>query len=147
MEFTMKSIGVIHSPFADKEQTPIQSARSQAIGQVEVYPEFVDGLQDTEGFSHLILLYAFHQSEGYLLHVKPFLDDQLRGLFATRHPCRPNPIGLSIVRLTTRHGNVLEIEGVDVLDGTPLLDIKPYVPDFDVRDNTRVGWYETRSEE
>jgi len=147
MEFTMKSIGVIHSPFTDKKQTPIQSARSQAIGQVEVYPEFVEGLQDTEGFSHLILLYAFHQSEGYLLHVKPFLDDQLRGLFATRHPCRPNPIGLSIVRLTARHGNVLEIEGVDVLDGTPLLDIKPYVPDFDVRDNTRVGWYETRSEE
>jgi tRNA (adenine37-N6)-methyltransferase len=147
MEFTMKSIGVIHSPFTDKKQTPIQSARSQAIGQVEVYPEFVEGLQDTEGFSHLILLYAFHQSEGYLLHVKPFLDDQLRGLFATRHPCRPNPIGLSIVRLTARHGNVLEIEGVDVLDGTPLLDIKPYVPDFDVRDDTRVGWYETRSEE
>jgi tRNA-Thr(GGU) m(6)t(6)A37 methyltransferase TsaA len=145
MEFTMRPIGVIHSPFTDKKQTPIQPVRSQAIGQVEVYPEFAEGLQDVEGFSHIILLYAFHQSEGYSLRVKPFLDDQLRGLFATRYPCRPNPIGLSIVRLIARHDNILEIEGVDVLDGTPLLDIKPYVPDFDVRENTRVGWYETRS--
>jgi tRNA-Thr(GGU) m(6)t(6)A37 methyltransferase TsaA len=147
MEFTMRPIGVIHSPFTDKKQTPIQPSRSQAIGQVEVYPEFAQGLQDVEGFSHIILLYAFHQSEGYSLSVKPFLDDQLRGLFATRYPCRPNPIGLSIVRLIARRDNVLEIEGVDVLDGTPLLDIKPYVPDFDRQENTRVGWYETRSKE
>jgi tRNA-Thr(GGU) m(6)t(6)A37 methyltransferase TsaA len=145
MEFTMRPIGVIHSPFTNKKQTPIQPVRSQAIGQVEVYPEFAEGLQDVEGFSHIILLYAFHQSEGYSLRIKPFLDDQLRGLFATRYPCRPNPIGLSIVRLIARHDNIVEIEGVDVLDGTPLLDIKPYVPDFDVRENTRVGWYETRS--
>jgi len=98
-----------------------------------------------EEFSHIILLYAFHQSEGYSLRVKPFLDDQLHGLFATRHPCRPNPIGLSIVRLLARRDNVLEIGGVDVLDGTPLLDIKPYVPDFDARTNTHTGWYEVRS--
>ena len=143
----MRPIGVIHSPFTDKKQTPIQPTRSQAVGQVVVYPEFVQGLQDLEGFSHIILLYAFHQSEGYALRVKPFLDDQLRGLFATRHPCRPNPIGLSIVRLLARRDNVLEIGGVDMLDGTPLLDIKPYVPDFDVRQGTRVGWYETRSKE
>ena len=147
MEYVMRPIGVIHSPFTDKKQTPIQPTRSQAVGQVVVYPEFVEGLQDVEGFSHIILLYAFHQSEGYTLRVKPFLDDQLRGLFATRYPCRPNPIGLSIVRLIARHDNVLEIEGVDILDGTPLLDIKPYVPDFDVRLDTRVGWYETRSKE
>jgi tRNA (adenine37-N6)-methyltransferase len=147
MEFIMRPIGVIRSPFTEKGQTPIQPTRSQAIGQVVVYSEFVQGLQDVEGFSHIILLYAFHRSEGYALRVKPFLDDQLRGLFATRHPCRPNPIGLSIVRLLARQDNVLEIEGVDVLDGTPLLDIKPYVPDFDVRQNTRVGWYETRSKE
>jgi len=147
MEFTMKPISEIHSPFTDKSQTPIQPTRSQAAGQVEVYPEFAEGLQDVEGFSHVILLYAFHQSEGYSLRVKPFLDDQLRGLFATRHPCRPNPIGLSIVRLLARRDNLLEIEGVDVLDGTPLLDIKPYVPDFDARENVRVGWYETRSKE
>jgi tRNA-Thr(GGU) m(6)t(6)A37 methyltransferase TsaA len=147
MEFAMRPIGVIHSQFNDKKLTPIQPSRSQAVGQVEVSPEFAEGLQDIEGFSHIILLYTFHQSEGYSLRVKPFLDDQLRGLFATRYPCRPNPIGLSVVRLIARRGNLLEIEGVDVLDGTPLLDIKPYVPDFDVRLGTRVGWYETRSKE
>jgi tRNA-Thr(GGU) m(6)t(6)A37 methyltransferase TsaA len=145
MEFIMKPIGVIHSPFTDKNETPIQASRSQGIGQVEVYPEFADGLQDVEGFSHLILLYAFHCSSGYTLRVKPFLDDQWRGLFATRYPCRPNPLGLSVVRLLARRGNVLEIEGVDVLDGTPLLDIKPYVPDFDVRTEVHTGWYAHRS--
>jgi tRNA-Thr(GGU) m(6)t(6)A37 methyltransferase TsaA len=147
MEFIMKPIGVIHSPFTDKNETPIQASRSQGIGQVEVYPEFADGLQDVEGFSHLILLYAFHCSSGYTLRVKPFLDDQWRGLFATRYPCRPNPLGLSVVRLLARRGNVLEIEGVDVLDGTPLLDIKPYVPEFDIRAETRTGWYAHRSRE
>jgi tRNA-Thr(GGU) m(6)t(6)A37 methyltransferase TsaA len=147
LEFIMRPIGVIHSPFTDKNQTPIQPSRSQAIGQVEVYPEFAEGLQDVEGFSHVILLYVFHCSTGYSLRVKPFLDDTLHGLFATRYPCRPNPIGLSIVRLKAQHDNVLEIEGVDVLDGTPLLDIKPYVPDFDAQENVRVGWYETRSKE
>jgi len=146
-EFIMRPIGVIHSPFTDKKQTPIQPTRSQAVGQVEVYPEFAEGLQDVEGLLHVILLYVFHCSSGYTLRVKPFLDDALHGLFATRYPCRPNPIGLSIVRLIARHGNVLEIEGVDMLDGTPLLDIKPYVPDFDARENVRVGWYETRSKE
>jgi tRNA-Thr(GGU) m(6)t(6)A37 methyltransferase TsaA len=145
--FAMRPIGIIHSPFTDKEQTPIQPSRSQAVGWVEVYPGFAEGLQDVEGFSHLILLYVFHCSSGYALRVKPFLDDQLRGLFATRHPCRPNPIGLSLVRLLARRDHVLEIEGVDVLDGTPLLDIKPYVPDFDVRADARTGWYESRSRE
>ena len=147
MEFILKPVGVIRSPFTDKSQTPIQSSRSQAIGQVEVYPEFAVGLQDVEGFSHIILLYVFHCSSGYALQVKPFLDDQLRGLFATRHPCRPNPIGLSVVRLLARRGNVLEISGVDVLDGTPLLDIKPYVPEFDVRTEVHTGWYAHRSRE
>jgi tRNA-Thr(GGU) m(6)t(6)A37 methyltransferase TsaA len=141
----MRPIGVIHSPFTDPDRTPIQPTRSQAIGQVEVYPEFAEGLQDIEGFSHLILLYVFHRSSGYALRVKPFLDDVLRGLFATRYPRRPNPIGLSVVRLLARRDNSLEIEGVDVLDGTPVLDIKPYVPDFDVRTQTRTGWYETKS--
>lgn len=141
----MKPIGVIHSPFTDKKQTPIQPTRSQAVGQVEVFPEFADGLQDLEGISHIFLLYVFHCSSGYALRVKPFLDDTLRGLFATRHPCRPNPIGLSVVRLLARRENILEIEGVDMLDGTPLLDIKPYVPEFEVRNETRTGWYEARS--
>jgi tRNA-Thr(GGU) m(6)t(6)A37 methyltransferase TsaA len=147
MEYIVKPIGVIHSPFTDKSQTPIQASRSQATGQVEVYPEFSEGLQDVEGFSHIILLYVFHCASGYTLRVKPFLDDQPRGLFATRYPCRPNPIGLSVVRLLVRRGNLLDIEGVDVLDGTPLLDIKPYVPEFDVRINVRTGWYHHRSKE
>lgn len=147
MTYTMHPIGIIHSPFTDKTQTPIQPTRSQAVGTVEVFSAFVDGLKGVEGFSHLILLYVFHQSVGYSLMVKPFLDDQLHGLFATRYPCRPNPIGLSIVRLLVRHENRLEIEGVDVLDGTPLLDIKPYVPDFDLRTDVKTGWYAQRSEE
>jgi tRNA-Thr(GGU) m(6)t(6)A37 methyltransferase TsaA len=147
MEFIMKPIGVIHSPFTDKSQTPIQATRSQATGRVEVFPEFAGGMQDLEEFSHIILLYAFHCSSGYSLQVKPFLDDQLRGLFATRHPCRPNPIGLSVVRLLARRENILDIEGADMLDGTPLLDIKPYVPDFDVRTDVKTGWYAHRNKE
>jgi tRNA-Thr(GGU) m(6)t(6)A37 methyltransferase TsaA len=146
MEFIMRPIGVIHSPFQEKEQTPIQPSRSQAKGRVEVYPEFAAGLEDIEGFSHIILLYVFHQSAGFALRVKPFLDDQQHGLFATRYPKRPNPIGISVVGLAGRDGNILEIEGVDVLDGTPLLDIKPYVSEFDLRDATRSGWLEKRGE-
>lgn len=145
MEFIMHPIGIIHSPFTEKEQTPIQASRSQAIGLVEVFTEFENGLKDIEGLSHIYLLYAFHEWSGYTLHVKPFLDDREHGVFATRYPRRPNPIGISIVRLVLRQGNNLTVEGVDVLDGTPLLDIKPYVPDFDLRTDVRAGWYETRS--
>jgi len=145
MEFIMRPIGVIRSPFVHRNQTPIQASRSHAIGRVEIFPEFLEGLDDVDGFSHLILLYVFHRSSGHSLHVKPFLDKQPHGLFATRHPCRPNPIGLSVVQLLAHSGSVLLVQGVDVLDETPLLDIKPYVPDFDVRDNARTGWYERRS--
>ena len=145
MEFVMHPIGVIHSPFTDKSKTPIQPSRSTAKGMIEIFPDFVEGLADVEGFSHLILLYVFHSSSGYELRVKPFLDNQLRGLFATRHPCRPNPIGLSIVRLLSCQMNKLEIEGVDVLDNTPLLDIKPFVPDFDTRTGVQTGWYGVRN--
>jgi tRNA-Thr(GGU) m(6)t(6)A37 methyltransferase TsaA len=146
METIMRPIGVIHSPFTEKDHTPIQASRSQAIGRVEIFPKFGDGLKDIEAFSHIYLLYTFHNSSGYSLHVKPFLDDEEHGLFATRYPYRPNPIGISIVQLLSREGNVLTVKGMDVLDGTPLLDIKPYVPDFDLRtEDVRVGWYETRS--
>jgi tRNA-Thr(GGU) m(6)t(6)A37 methyltransferase TsaA len=145
MEFTIRPIGIIHTPFTDKEKTPIQPSRSEAVGRVEVYPEFADGLQDVDGLSHIILLYVFHRSSGYTLTVKPFLDDQQRGLFATRYPARPNPIGLSIVRLLERRENTLVVEGIDVLDGTPLIDIKPYVPDFDIRTDVHTGWYATRA--
>ncbi len=144
MKYIMRPIGTIHSPFSDKASTPIQPSRSQARGQVEVFPEFAAGLQDLDQFSHIILLYVFHRSEGYSLKVKPFLDQHLHGLFATRYPCRPNPIGLSIVRLVSVTNNILEIDGVDVLDGTPLLDIKPYVPEFDRRDGGRAGWLEAK---
>lgn len=137
-------IGLIHSPFQKKSATPIQSARSKARGTVEVFHEFMDGLDGLEEFSHIYLLYFFHCSSGYALKVKPFLDNYEHGLFTTRHPCRPNPIGLSVVELLNRKDNVLEIMGVDVLNGTPLLDIKPYIPDFDYHPVTRIGWYQNR---
>jgi tRNA-Thr(GGU) m(6)t(6)A37 methyltransferase TsaA len=145
MEIILRPIGIIHSPFTEKDKTPIQASRSQALGQVEIYPEFADGLKDIEALSHIYLLYAFHKSEGYQLQVKPFLDNQEHGIFASRYPYRPNPIGLSIVKLAFRKDNMLTVEGIDTLDGTPLLDIKPYVPDFDLRTDVRAGWYETRS--
>ncbi len=142
MEFVMCPIGVIHSPFTERRQTPHQSSCSQTVGQVEVQPEFVEGLRDIEGFSHIILLYVFHCASGYALRVQSPLDRKLHGLFATRHPYRPNAIGLSVVRLLHRHATILEVEGIDVLDGTPLLDIKPYVPGFDAHlDEVRTGWY------
>ncbi len=141
----MYPIGVIHSPYKEKEGTPIQASRSKAIGTVEVDAAFVDGLQDIEGFSHIILFYTFDREPGYTLRVRPFLDDKERGLFATRYPARPNPLGFSIVKLLDVRDNMLEVEGLDVLDGTPLLDIKPYMPEFDQREDVRCGWYETRS--
>lgn len=141
-----RPIGLIHSPFTRQDQTPIQPYRSTAAGQVELEPEFEAGLQNLEGFSHLILLYHFHQARpGYDLTVTPFLDDQPKGLFATRYPRRPNSIGLSVVRLVRREGRVLHVEGIDVLDGTPLLDVKPYVPPFDAIPEATLGWLHGRA--
>jgi tRNA-Thr(GGU) m(6)t(6)A37 methyltransferase TsaA len=140
----IKAIGVIHSPFTNREGMPIQPAGAAGVkGAVEVLPEFADGLQDLDGFSHIILLYQFDRSDGYDLKVVPFLDKTPRGLFATRAPRRPNPIGLSVVALERIEGNVLHIDGVDVLDATPLLDIKPYVPAFDAPVGCRTGWLES----
>jgi tRNA-Thr(GGU) m(6)t(6)A37 methyltransferase TsaA len=134
-------IGVIHSPFSDVSHMPIQPLGAEGIkGTVVVDPEFEEGLKDLEGFSHIFLLYHFHLTEGYSLHVVPFLDDVERGVFATRAPKRPNPIGLSIVRLTSISGNTLFVEDVDVVDGTPLIDIKPFTEYFDNRENTSSGW-------
>jgi tRNA-Thr(GGU) m(6)t(6)A37 methyltransferase TsaA len=144
MEISLTSIGVIHSPFSDPAQAPIQASRSTAIGSVEIFPQFAAGLLDLNEFSHIFLLYLIDCPQGYDLSVKPFLDDQEHGIFATRYPCRPNPIGLSLVRLLHVEGNRLEIEGIDMLDGVPLLDVKPYVPDFDVRENAQIGWYGRR---
>ena len=120
---------------------PIQPAGAKEVkGTIKVFKEFQPGLQDLDGFSHIILLYYFHCSKGFTLKVMPFLDSELRGLFATRAPKRPNPIGFSVVRLDRIDKGVLHIRDVDILDNTPLLDIKPYVPEFDVQQEVRVGW-------
>jgi tRNA-Thr(GGU) m(6)t(6)A37 methyltransferase TsaA len=143
MSILLKPIGVIHSPFTDPKSMPIQPAsQNSASGRVEVFPEFEDGLKDLEGFSHLVLLYHFHRSRAYSLSVTPYLDTEPRGLFATRAPNRPNPIGLSLVRLVGIEGSDLQVENIDVLDGTPLLDIKPHVPEFDCAPGARIGWLE-----
>jgi len=138
--FTFHSIGVIRTPYHDREGMPIQSARSEAAGTIEIDPQYAAGLADIESFSHLILIYVFDRSPGPELTVRPFLDDTEHGIFATRHPARPNPIGLSVVELERREGNVLHVRGVDMLDRTPLLDVKPYVPQFDHHPATRTGW-------
>jgi tRNA-Thr(GGU) m(6)t(6)A37 methyltransferase TsaA len=165
-EITFTPIGVIHSPFEVPEGTPIQPTAARDVeGTVEVFPEYVDGLEDLAGFSHIYLLYHFHLTAGYSLQVIPFMDREARGVFATRAPRRPNPIGISVVRLDAVEGNILRIRDVDIVDGTPLLDIKPYAPPFDCRgrideqlgrkaesgtgdeddnDEVRIGWLRNR---
>jgi len=136
-------IGIIRSPFAESEGMPIQPAGARGIkGTVEVFEEFRPGLKDLDGFSHIILIYAFHKARGFKLQVVPFMDSKHRGLFATRAPARPNPIGLSVVQLNKINDGVLHVENIDILDGTPLLDIKPYVPEFDKPAQIRTGWLE-----
>ena len=145
MDVVYKVIGVVHTPFKQPRGTPIQpSAAADAEGVVEVFEEFADGVCDLDGFSHIILLYHFHLVSGSALKVKPYMDTVERGVFATRSPRRPNPIGLSVVRLLRIEGNRLFIRGVDILDGTPLLDIKPYVPQFNVGGDVRIGWLEKK---
>ena len=141
MDITYHPIGVIHSPFTDLKGMPIQpTGKANAPGVAEVFPDFVGGLRDLDGFSHVILLYHMHQVRRASLVVTPFLGDETRGVFATRAPVRPNPIGLSIVELTRIEGGQLHLANVDILDGTPLLDVKPYVPDFDRPRHARTGW-------
>jgi len=138
---TYQPIGVIHSPFTDPKDMPIQPLGARGVkGTVELDPQFEAGLKDLEGFSHIILLYHFHLSKDYSLHIVPFLDDTERGVFATRAPRRPNPLGLSIVHLVAVDGCTLSIEDVDIVDGTPLIDIKPFVPYFDHREGASSGW-------
>jgi tRNA-Thr(GGU) m(6)t(6)A37 methyltransferase TsaA len=139
-------IGVIHSPFAEAAGTPVQAAAAPGIeGSVEVLAPYVAGLKDLEGFSHLVLLYYFHRAGPASLEVVPFLDDRVHGVFATRAAARPNPIGMSVVRLLGIEGAVLRICDLDMLEGTPLLDIKPYVPAFDHRVDTSTGWLQGRT--
>jgi len=138
-----RPIGYIHSPFKELSGMPIQPARANGVrGSIEILPEFQEGLADLDGFSHIVLLYHLHKSRGYRLKIVPFLDTELRGLFATRAPKRPNPIGLSVVRLLGIEKGTLHIADLDIVDGTPLLDIKPYVPTFDQPDQFRTGWLE-----
>jgi tRNA-Thr(GGU) m(6)t(6)A37 methyltransferase TsaA len=138
-----RPIGVIHSPFLQRQGMPIQAAFAEGVsGTVELQPQYVDGLKDLEGFSHIVLLYHFHLSQGYQLQVRPFLAEEVHGVFAMRAPNRPNAIGISVVRLERIEGTKLSVSDLDVVDGTPLLDIKPYVPQFDDRADARIGWLE-----
>lgn len=142
-EITYRPIGFIRSPFTRSTGTPVQPEGGRDVeAMVEVSEEFVPGLRDLDGFSHIILLYHFHTCDAVKLSVKPFLDDEERGVFATRAPVRPNHIGMSVVRLDRVEGNVLHIRDVDILDGTPLLDIKPHIPPIDCPGDTRIGWVE-----
>jgi tRNA-Thr(GGU) m(6)t(6)A37 methyltransferase TsaA len=143
-----KPIGTIRSEHTRPEETPIQPAYSKGCqGRAEVFSEFAVGLRDLEGFSHIYLIYQFHKVDERRLIVKPFLQNVEHGVFATRAPCRPNPIGLSIVKLVRCEGNILYLDDLDVLDGTPLLDIKPYTAKFDWIEGTRNGWQDEVDEE
>jgi tRNA-Thr(GGU) m(6)t(6)A37 methyltransferase TsaA len=143
MEITYRPIGVIHSPFTDLSEMPIQpTGEASAPGTAEIFPEFIEGLRDLDGFSHVILIYHLHKASKTDLIVTPFLDSEPHGIFATRAPTRPNPIGISIIRLLSIEDNLLNLANLDVLDETPLLDIKPYIPDFDTPEEARIGWLE-----
>ena len=144
-EIKYKPIGIIHSPFKEPKGTPIQPSGAKGInGTVEIFPDYAEGLKDLEGFSHIILIYHFHLSKKASLKVKPYLDDEVHGVFAMRGPSRPNPIGISTVHLLRIEGTTLYIQDVDIVDGTPLLDIKPYVPEFDRGEVQRTGWLEKK---
>ena len=143
LRFEYRPIGVIHSPHTDPGTTPIQPRYAQDfVGSIEIREEFAEGLDDLDGYSHIVLLYHCHRAKPLRLKIAPFLDDVPRGVFSTRYPSRPNPIGLSVVRLLRREGRTLHIADVDILDGTPLLDIKPHVARFGVDGPVRSGWQE-----
>lgn len=144
MELKFKPIGVVHSPFKKIEDIQTKKyANAQGFdsikGELEIFKEYEAGLKDTEGFSHLIVLFAFHKSRGFKLHTEPFLDDTLRGVFSTRSPHRPNPIGMTIVKVIKRKSNILKVSGVDMIEGTPILDIKPYTH-RDQKSSLKLGW-------
>jgi tRNA-Thr(GGU) m(6)t(6)A37 methyltransferase TsaA len=142
-ELRLSPIGVIRSPYHEPGGTPIQPAFGMDVrGEVEVFEEYADALDDLDGFERIFLIYWFHRSRSHRLRVVPYRDTRERGLFATRAPSRPNPIGLSVVRLLGREGNRLKVEGLDVLDGTPLLDIKPYIPRIDAYADSKAGWFD-----
>lgn len=136
-------IGIIHTPFNTPDNMPIQNCGAKGVhGTIEIYPEFVAGLQDVEEFSHLILVYHLHQVNHYSLKVIPFMDKIEHGIFSTRAPVRPNPIGITVLKLIELKGCMITIEGVDMLNETPLLDMKPYLPSVDAMNNVKIGWFE-----
>jgi tRNA (adenine37-N6)-methyltransferase len=136
-------IGIIHTPHTDIKNMPIQPIAADGIkGYIELLPEYLRGLKDLEGFSHLTLIYRFHKITDYALEVIPFMDDKLRGVFATKAPKRPNAIGISTVKLISIDRNIIHVEQVDMLDETPLIDIKPFYPRYDNRENVKIGWLE-----
>jgi len=140
-EYSFKQIGIIHTPHRAASETPVQPVFAKEIrGTVEVFPEYIDAMRDLDGFSYIYLFYYFDRTTQTRLKVKPYLDDKIRGVFATRAPHRPNKIGMSVVRLLRMRKNIIEVEDIDILDGTPLLDIKPYIARFDVRRPVRSGW-------
>ncbi len=142
MKIELKQIGVIYTLFKTKEETPIQPFKSEAEGRIEIFPKYAEGLDGIEQFSHVILVYYFHKIKDERLKVKPYLDNNIHGVYATRHPHRPNHIGISTVKLLRRDENILYVGQIDIVDGSPLLDIKPYVSAFDRRDNVKNGWLE-----
>ena len=145
MQIVYQPIGLIHTPYTSKEEVPRQGRFNKEImGKIILDKSFEPGLKDLEGFSHLILLFHFHKAEEHKLVFTPRKDTKLRGVFSTRAPIRPNPIGMSIVELISIDKNILTIANLDMLDGTPLLDIKPYIPDLEVKGNIRIGWLEGR---
>jgi tRNA-Thr(GGU) m(6)t(6)A37 methyltransferase TsaA len=135
-------IGIIHSPYKDRGEAPPQGNRSDKISNIEVFKEFEEGLKDTEGFSHLIVIFWFHKSRGYHLLTRTPWDDTPHGLFATRSPYRPCPLGVTVVELISREKNILKVKGLDAIDGTPILDIKPYISSIDERAVVKLGWLE-----
>jgi len=146
MSIKYKVIGIIKTPFLLREGMPVQSKGAKGVkGTVEVKKRFMEGLKDLDEFSHIILVYHLHKSKGFNLQVIPFLDNKPHGIFATRAPKRPNPIGISVVKLLSITNNVLEVENVDIIDSTPLLDIKPYTPKFDHFETEKNGWIDNAS--
>lgn len=140
----IEPIGVIRTPFVRQQRTPIQpSTAGGAVGRVEVLPMYEAALRDLGGFARIWLVYAFDRAKPWRPQVVPYRDTVPRGLFSTRAPTRPNPLGMSVVRLVSVEGAVLHVQGVDMLDQTPLLDIKPYVPEFDAHPDSRAGWLES----
>ncbi len=147
-KFTFQSIGVIHSPHSDTSKVPIQPVFCHDIeGSVVLDPGYIEGLKGLRDFSHIYLFYFFHRSQKTCLQLKPYLSDQPQGIFSTRAPHRPNKLGMSLVRLARIEDNILHVKDIDILDGTPVLDIKPYIQRFDSRDNTLSGWQDSVSDE